>query len=209
MGRNLLWVVLLGLPSLAPSPPESPFRVTEDAERIRIVSPTLEASVRKKGYVSGVEAQSLFDVKTGFRELGFGLDIVDWLLEPGSDEAYHDGLDKELRYDFNNAYHGKRAKRSIEGPQICTKAGRPSPRLVEGRDFVAVRQDYTYHLAAPGKKPGSRWEQTLVFPAGKRYFLSCDRVTSANPGEATFLRIDMPGHIKHKGGDTFSEIYLS
>ena len=24
-----------------------------------------------------------------------------------------------------------------------------------------------------------------------------------------FLRLDMPGHIRHKGGDTFSEVYLS
>ena len=49
---------------------------------------------------------------------------------------------------------------------------------------------------------GSRWEQTLVFPAGKRYFLSSDKVTVANDGEAPFLRIDMPGHIIHKKGDT-------
>jgi bifunctional ADP-heptose synthase (sugar kinase/adenylyltransferase) len=205
--NQLLWIALL--PLTASLPPEPRFRVTEDEERIRIVGPALEASVRKKGYVSGVEAQSLVDVKTGFRELGFGLDIVDWLLEPGSDETHRDRLTTELRYDFNNSYHGKRPKRSVEGPQICTKAGRLSPRVIEGPDFVAVRQDYTYHLAAPGKKAGSRWEQTLVFPAGKRYFLSCDRVTTADAGEATFLRIDMPGHIKHKAADTFSEVYLS
>ncbi|MCC6858442.1 MAG: alpha-L-fucosidase, partial [Bryobacterales bacterium] len=27
--------------------------------------------------------------------------------------------------------------------------------------------------------------------------------------QAMFLRVDMPGHIRHKGGDTFSEVYLS
>jgi uncharacterized protein YfcZ (UPF0381/DUF406 family) len=30
-----------------------------------------------------------------------------------------------------------------------------------------------------------------------------------NASDAMFLRVDMPGHIKHKSGDTFSEVYLS
>jgi hypothetical protein len=193
----------------AAPPGQSPFRVTQDEERVRVAGRALEAAVRKKGYVSGVEAQSLLDRKTGARDLGFGLDVVDWLMEPGSDAAYRDRLPADLVYRFDNPYHGRRAKRSVEGPQVCTRAGRLTPRVIEGRDFVAVKQDYTYTLAAPGKKAGSRWEQTLVFPAGKRYFLSCDKVTSANAGDALFLRLDMPGHIKHQGGDTFSEVYLS
>jgi pimeloyl-ACP methyl ester carboxylesterase len=185
------------------------FKINEDDDRIRIHGPAFEASIRKKDYVTGIEAQSLLDRKTGFREQGFGLDIVDWIMEPGSDEAYRDKLAGDLPYQFNNSYHGKRAKRSIEGPQICTKAGRLAPRLIKGQDFVAVQQDYSYHLAAPGKKTGSRWEQTIVFPAGKRYFLSSDKVTTVNASSAMFLRLDMPGHIKHTGGDTFSEVYLS
>jgi hypothetical protein len=95
--------------------------------------------------VTGVRAQSFLDKRTGFRDPGYGLDIVDWIMEPGSDLAYRDRLDKELVYHFNDEVHGKTAKRSIEGPQICTQA---------------------------------------------------------------FLRIDMPGHIKHDGGDAFSEVYL-
>jgi hypothetical protein len=185
------------------------FKVSEDDARIRIQSSTLEASIRKTGYVSGVEAQSFLDRKSGFHDVGFGLDIVDWIMEPGSDEAYLDKLPGDLPYLFNNAYHGKRAKRSIEGPQICTKAGRLSPRVIQGQEFVAIQQDYTYRLAAPGKKTGSRWEQTIVFPAGKRYFVSCDKITTVNASDAMFLRIDMPGHIKHTRGDTFSEVYLS
>jgi hypothetical protein len=183
--------------------------VREDDQRIGIQTPALEAAIRKKGYVTGIEAGSFVDRKTGFRDVGFGLDIVDWIMEPGSDEAYRDKLPGDLPYLFNNAYHGKRPKRSIEGPQICTKARELSPRVIKGADFVAIKQDYQYHLAAPGKKSGSRWEQTIVFPAGKRYFLSCDRVTAVNASDAMFLRIDMPGHIKHNRGDTFSEVYLS
>jgi hypothetical protein len=193
----------------AAGPVDAQFQVTENEQRIKIQGSALKASIRKQQYVSGVEAQSFLDKKTGFRDLGYGLDIVDWLMEPGSDEAYRDQLAGDLPYLFNNNYHGKRAKRSIEGPQICTKAGKLAPKVIQGKDFVAVKQDYTYHLAAPGKKTGSRWEQTLVFPAGKRYFFSCDKVTTVNSSEALFLRIDMPGHIKHNGGDTFSEVYLS
>lgn len=186
-----------------------PFQVTENRDRIHIAGSALDASIRKTGYVSGVEAQSLVDKRTGYRDLGYGLDIVDWIMEPGSDESYRKQLPGDLPYVFNNIFHGKRAKRNIEGPQICTHAGRLSPRVIRGKDFVAIKQDYTYRIAAPGKKAGSRWEQTLIFPAGKRYFLSCDKVTSVNAASAPFLRVDMPGHIKHQRGDVFSEVYLS
>jgi len=200
----LLLLLLPVLPAVDPA-----IKVTDDPDRIRVVGAALEASVRKKGYVTGVEARSLLDVKTGFRDAGFGLDIVDWLMEPGSDEAYRDKLPGDLPYLFNNLYHGKRPKRSIEGPQICTKAGALAPAFVTGPDFVAVKQDFTYTLAAPGKKAGSKWEQTLVFPAGKRYFLAADKMTTVNASDALFFRLDMPGHIRHTNGDTFSEVYLS
>ena len=49
----------------------------------------------------------------------------------------------------------------------------------------------------------------MVFPKGKRYFVSSDRIDLVNGGGALFLRLDMPGHIKHRQGNTFSEIYLS
>jgi hypothetical protein len=188
---------------------EPDIQVTEDAEQFRLVTPALEAAVRKRGYVSGVAGGSLLDRRTGFRDLGFGLDIVDWLMEPGSDEAYRSQLPGDLPYTFNNLMHGKTPKRSIEGPQICTQAKVVEPRVIRGRDFVAVTMSHRYTLAAPGKQAGSEWRQTLVFPAGKRYFVSSDRVTSVNASEALFLRLDMPGHIKHAGGDTFSQVYLS
>lgn len=183
--------------------------VTEDAEQIKLSTPKLAAVVRKKGYVSGIAGGTFLDKKSGFRDAGFGLDIVDWIMESGSDEAYRDNLPGDLAYEFNNLFHGKTPKRSIEGPRICTQAKELAPRVIRGRDFLAVQSSYQYRLAAPGKKTGSRWEQTIVFPAGQRYFISSDKITSVNSSEAMFLRLDLPGHIKHRRGDTFSEVYLS
>jgi hypothetical protein len=185
------------------------YTVDETDDEIRIATPQLEAAIRKKGYVTGVAGGSFLDKKTGFRDAGFGLDIVDWIMEPGSDEAYRDQLDPELVYRFNNSYHGKRPKRSIEGPQICTQARELDPVVIRGDDFVAVRQQFAYRTAAPGKKTGSTWTQLVVFPVGKRYFLSMDRIDAVNGSDAMFLRIDMPGHIRHDRGDTFSRIFLS
>jgi hypothetical protein len=185
------------------------FVVLEDGEQIRIRGGVIEAAVRKSGYVSGVAAGSFLDKATGFRDPGFGLAIADWLAEPGSDEAYRASLPETMRYFFGNLVHGNIPKRIVEGPQICTQARRLSPRVIRGPDFVAVKMRYAYTLAAPGREPGSVWEQTLVFPEGKRWFFASDEVTLANGGEATFLRVDMPGHIRHKNGDTFARVYLS
>jgi hypothetical protein len=68
---------------------------------------------------------------------------------------------------------------------------------------------WTYTLAAPGKNTGSQWRQRLVFPRGKRYFIASDCMSVVNSSDAMFYRLDMLGHVKHKNGDTFSEIYLS
>jgi hypothetical protein len=183
--------------------------VTETDTEIRIETSQVEATVIKQGYVSGVGRQSFLDKRTGFRDPGFGLDIVDWIMEPGSDEAYRDRLDPELVYRFGNDYHGNIPKRSIEGPQICTQAKQLQPKVVSGDGFVAVTQSFQYRTAAPGRKTGSTWTQWLVFPEGRRYFVSMDRIDAVNDSPAMFLRVDMPGHVRHNRGDTFSEIYLS
>ena len=203
--------VLLCIPlaSLAPQAIAADYTVREDGEQIVLETPQLEAAVRKKGYVSGVARQSLLDKKTGFRDPGFGLDIADWIMEPGSDEAYRDQLEPELIYRFGTQYHGDRPKRSLEGPQICTQAKQLQPQVIRGKDFVAVKQQFRYRTAAPGKKAGSLWTQVLVFPVGRRYFVSMDRIDTVNASDAMFLRIDMPGHVRHNRGDRFSEIYLS
>ena len=171
--------------------------------------PQLEAAVRKKGYVSGVAAGSFLDKKTGFRDAGFGLDIVDWIMEPGSDEAYRDQLTPSWSTASATCTTASGRSGRSKGRRSAPRPEQLQPTVIRGKDFVAVRQQFKYRTAAPGKKTGSTWTQALVFPVGKRYFVSMDRIDAVNASDAMFLRIDMPGHIRHNKGDTFSQIYLS
>jgi hypothetical protein len=178
-------------------PPKIQVRQTDAA--IEIETDALQARINKKGYVSGVAAGTLIDKKSGAKDLGFGLHIMDFLLAPGwRDDGYGRG-----------GVHGNLPKHYIEGPQICTQAKKLEPEVIEGKDFVAVRLKFTFTKPAEGLKAGSQWEQTLVFQPGSRYFLGSERITSANDVDDLFYRIDMPGHIKHKQGDSFEQVYLS
>jgi hypothetical protein len=177
-----------------------PIKVTENDDSIQIDTDTLQAKVRKKGYVSGIAAGTFLDRKTGAHDLGFGLHIMDFLLAPGWRD---DG------YSLDVMHHGNLPKHYVEGPQICTQAKELKPMIVRGRDFVAIQMGFTFTKPGDGYKAGSTWEQTLVFLPGVRYILSGERITSANAVDGLFYRIDMPGHIKHRGGDNFEHVYLS
>ncbi len=176
---------------------------------IQIETDALRAEIRTEGYVSGVAGGTLHDKKSGARDLGHGLSIVDFLLEPApagerpAEGQYQFGAGAMLRF------HGRIPKRYVEGPQICTKAGKLPFEIIQGEGFLAVRQWFTWHQAYPPHQAGSRWEQILVFPENTRYFFSADRVTTVNTSDSLFFRVDMPGHIKHRSGDLFDHIYLS
>ena len=129
-------------PAVAAELSAADFQISDSREQVRISGSALEAVIRKQGYVSGVAAGSFLDKKTGFHDAGFGLDIVDWLMEPGSDAAYRSGLDRELIYEFGNLVHGNIPKRSIEGPQVCTKGRELAPQIFHGKDFVAVSDEF-------------------------------------------------------------------
>ncbi|MBN1418186.1 MAG: class I SAM-dependent methyltransferase [Planctomycetes bacterium] len=172
-------------------------RETDDA--IEIDNGAIAARIRTKGYVSGIEA-GMRDFRTGARSLGFGLHIMDFLLGPGWRE---DGYPREPKI------HGNLPKHYEEGPQICTQAQELPATIIRGPDFVAVKLAFAFTEGHAGHGAGSRWEQTIVFPKGTRYVLSAEEITCANAIPGLFYRIDMPGHLRHRGGDTFSEIYLS
>ena len=175
-------------------------KVEEKEEYILIETDALKAKIQKKGYVSGIARNSFLDKKTGARDEGFGLHIMDFLMAPGwRDDGY-------LR---DPKVHGNLPKHYVEGPQICTKARELQPQIIRGDGFVAVKLRFKFTKAKPGLKAGSVWEQTLVFQPGLRYILSGEQITSVNTLDNVFYRIDMPGHIRHKKGDTFSQIYLS
>jgi hypothetical protein len=195
--------VLLCLSLLIPVRAEGPARdlkVKESDTAIEIQTDALKARINKKGYVSGIAAGSFVDKKTGAKDIGFGLHIMDFLMAPGWRD---DGYPRDPKV------HGKLPKHYVEGPQICTQAKELKPEIVRGKDFVAVRQRYTFHEPGKGYKAGSTWEQTLVFQPGVRWVLSSERITSVNAVDDLFYRIDMPGHIQHKDGDTFTQVYLS
>ena len=180
-------------------------RYTITDTEIKIETDSYSAIVARTGYVSGVKQGTFRDRRTGAVELGFGLDIADFLLEPEAGKPQ----DPAFPYHYPDAYHGNIPKRYVELPQICTQARSLPSEVCQGRGFVAVRQWFRWTQATAGYRPGSLWEQVLVFCDGQRHFYSCDRVVSANDAECLLLRIDLPGHLRHQHGDTFESVYLS
>jgi hypothetical protein len=175
-------------------------------DRIAVETPRLRAEIATRGYVSGIAAGSFLDRKTGARDLGFGLSIVDFLLEPAPEgEAVPEG-----QYDFGNLVHGDIPKRYVEGPQICTQANELSHTLHRGDDFFAYTTHYRWSQPYPPRdRAGSIWQQTLLFHKDWRFFLSADRVTTVSESPCLYVRVDMPGHIKHKDGMGFEHVFLS
>lgn len=179
---------------------ETPIKVQETNDYVQIETDALQARINKKGYVSGLAAGSLLDRKTGARDVGFGSHIMDFLLAPGWRD---DGYTRDLKL------HGQLPKHYVEGPQICTQARELKPQIVTGKGIVAVTLRFQFTSPGAGYKAGSTWQQTLLFQPHKRYVLSSETITSVNDHDELFYRIDMPGHVRHKNGDTFSHIYLS
>jgi hypothetical protein len=205
-------------------------RVTEDENHIKVETDKLEAVIPKKNpkhWMTGIEKGSFLDKTTGFREVGDGLMVIDWLMEAGSDDAWAEkviapdghGVGRYLWYTNEtdpsrreyaiNAHGSSHRKRVVEGPQLCHRMKPVQPDVIKGQDFVAVKTTYCYEYAAPGRKPGSRWTQLIVFPKGERYFVLMDKIDTVNDSDEMFLRGDVPGCVRHEGGGTFSEMYLS
>ena len=205
-------------------------RAIEDERAIKIETDKLEAVIPKnnpKHWMTGIEKGSFLDKTTGFREVGDGLMVIDWLMEAGSDAQWSDkviapdgnGVGRyswyenetdPARIEYTRMAHGtSHRKRMVEGPQLCHRMKPVQPKIIRGKDFVAVETTYQYEYAAPGRKPGSRWTQLVVFPQGARYFVLMDKIDTVNDSDEMFLRNDTPGCVRHEKGDTFSELYLS
>jgi hypothetical protein len=200
MNQSVLTQTAIAVVAIAASAIAAEVRVEENADFVVIETDALSARIARHGYVSGVARGSFLDKKTGAKDVGFGLHIMDFLLAPGWRD---DGYGREAKL------HGNLPKHYVEGPQVCTQAKRLEPEIIRGEGFIAVRLRYTFTKPATGFKAGSTWEQTMVFRPGVRYMLCAEKITSVNTVEDLFYRIDMPGHIRHKNGDTFEKVYLS
>ena len=80
-------------------------RVAEDDRAIKVETDKLEAVIPKKEpkqWMTGIEKGSFLDKTTGFREIGDGLMVIDWLMEAGSDAAW---ADKVIAKDGNGVSH--------------------------------------------------------------------------------------------------------
>lgn len=226
-----LLLAIVACPNVAPGADQAEWvKVIEDDRAIKVETDLLEAVIPKrnpKHWMTGIEKGSFLDKKTGFREVGDGLMVIDWLMEAGSDEDWAgkvfapdgDGVGRYTwftnetdpsRREYALMAHGSsHRKRMVEGPQLCHRMKPVQPEVIRGKDFVAVKTTYQYEYAAPGRTPGSRWTQLIVFPKGERFFLLADRIDSENASDEMFLRNDTPGCVRHDKGDTFSEMYLS
>ena len=83
--------VLLAAAGWSPARAADWVKVTEDDRAIKVETDQLEAVIPKrdpKQWMTGIEKGSFLDKSTGFREVGDGLMVVDWLLEAGSDAAW-------------------------------------------------------------------------------------------------------------------------
>jgi len=200
MQRLSFWVALSVEVAIASHSVADDIQVRDDKDGVAIESEQLSAKINAKGYVSGIAAGTFVDKKTGARELGFGLHIMDFLMAPGWRD---DGYQRDPKV------HGNLPKHYVEGPQICTQAKELKPEVVRGDNCVAVKLKFKFTKPGEGFNAGSTWEQILVFQPGVRYMLSAERITSVNDVDDVFYRIDMPGHVKHKGGDNFEQVYLS
>ena len=159
--------------------------VEESDLAIKIETDKLAAIIPKnnpKRWMTGIEKGSFLDKATGFREVGDGLMVIDWLMEAGSDEDYGDqviapdgdGVGRYSWYEnetepdrqyYTRMSHGSsHRKRMVEGPQLCHKMKPVQPDVIHGADFIAVTTTYQYEYAAPGRKAGSRWTQRDCIP---------------------------------------------
>jgi hypothetical protein len=167
---------------------------------IRIETAALEAAVRTTKYVTGIMGCSFLDKATGTRDPSFGLLLMDFLLAPGwRDDGY-------LRHPL---IHGNLPKHLVESPLITTEVCNLPYAVIRGPEHVAVKLWFTFTDAGKGYRTGSRWEQTLLFLPDTRYILACETVRTVNAVDYLFYRMDVPGHLKHRRGDTFRQIYLS
>ena len=108
--------------------------------------------------------------------------VIDWLMEPGSDEGYSDQIiapdghgvggyswyenetEPERQYYTRMSHGSSHRKRMVEGPQLCHRMKPVQPEVIHGADFIAVTTTYQYEYAARVAKPDRAGHSGLYFP---------------------------------------------
>ena len=128
--------------------------VDESDRAIKIETDKLEAVIPKKNprqWMTGIEKGSFLDKATGFREVGDGLMVIDWLMEAGSDEGYSDQVsaptgtvsadilgtktrqNRDRQYYTRMSHGSSHRKRMVEGPQLCHSEKPVQPDVIHGQ----------------------------------------------------------------------------
>ena len=173
---------------------------------IKVETDSYEAEVapkvKPKAWVAGktgILMGTFRDKKTGAIELGWGLNVTDYPAVPATS-----GQQKQCR---NPLQHGTRTLYvGVEGPQLCCEQKQEIEyEVFQEKNFVLVHQWFTF-TKNKDKSLGSKWDEWLLFPSGKRYFFAFNKLTSGDKYFKLFLGGDWPGHL---GGDNWENIYLS
>ena len=133
MKRTTTALLLVAL--CCPSVQSQEIKVEETKDYIQVDTDALEARIRKTGYVSGIAQGTFLDKKTGARDPGFGLHIMDFLLGPGwKDDSY--GRDEK---------YARQAAESLHRGAADLHAGEAArPVVVRGKDCVAVKMSFRF-----------------------------------------------------------------
>jgi len=105
-------------------------------------------------------------------------------------------------------YGSRKLLVGVEGPQLCCAGGaRIEFDVARERTFAVVHETFTFRR--PDGEPGSRWDEWLLFPSGKRYFFAFNKLTSARKYTGLTLGGDWPGHVKAENIPRLEKVYLS
>lgn len=190
---------------------------------VKIETDSYEAYVTPKGkYRTGLLGGTFLDKRTGARDLGFGLNVTDYpCVSPRSQELEQDPNLAPTVFGTRRLYVG------VEGPQLCIAPdANIEYEVIQEEKFVLIHQWFTfskgkwvnegkdvsqakiyfYQEKNDSSKPGSRWDEWLLFPRGNRYFIAINKLTSGDKYFKLSLAGDWPGHIKE---DNFENVYLS
>jgi hypothetical protein len=134
-------LALLPAPALRAQPAPATVEVRQADDHLQIDTEALQARIRKKGYVSGIAQNSFLDRKTGARDVGFGLHIMDFRMAPG---WRYDG------YQRNPKYHGNLAKHYIEGTANLHEGPGVEPRGDPGEGLRRGQAALPLHRGCQG-----------------------------------------------------------